>query len=609
MKQLKRLVVLLLLACVTVIQAQETTPAPYPTVQALYLTMRDGVQIAVDVYLPDDLTENQQIPTLIRATRYWRAIQNLDVADFSSEAPAFLEAGYALVMVDARGSGASEGTRTIEWSPDEVADYGEVVEWIIQQPWSNGRVGGYGVSYEGNTAELLTVPNHPAVKAVAPLFSDFDPFSGLAMPGGVFNRGFIEQWAASNDALDRDDICFLLTMAQPDTDCAVMRLFVPGVKSVDDDPDRSRLKQIVAERENYDLLGLLEQVEYRDDSVGGNNEILQEVSPYGLRDQIESSGVPMFVRVGWLDAATADGAISRYQTFSNPQHLIIGPYSHGGGYNTDPFMTDDTAPEPSIEEQYGQLIAFFDYYLKDEGEVPTSEITYYTLNAETWTTTDVFPPTGFEPQVWYFGEENTLSTDTPTSDSGADEYTVDYTATTGDATRWHTQLGGSDVIYPDRAAEDEKLLVYTSDPLTEDTEITGTPVITLYVASTTEDAAFHVYLEDVAPDGRVNYITEGILRGLHRQVETEALPYETLGVYHSLKREDSAPLVPGEVTEISFNLYTTSVLIEEGHSIRVAIAGHDASMFERYPAEATPTFTVEYNRVYASSILLPVMQK
>ena len=99
-----------------------------------------------------------------------------------------------------------------------------------------------------------------------------------------------------------------------------------------------------------------------------------------------------------------------------------------------------------------------------------------------------------------------------------DAYTVDFTATTGRHNRWATNGGAGDVIYGDRAAEDEKLVTYTSAAMVGDVEITGHPIVTLYVSSTEPDGAFIVYLEDVAPDGRVSYITEGQLRALLRRV-------------------------------------------------------------------------------------------
>lgn len=142
--------------------------------------------------------------------------------------------------------------------------------------------------------------------------------------------------------------------------------------------------------------------------------------------------------------------------------------------------------------------------------------------------------------------------------------------------------------------------------MTTDVEITGSPVVTLYVASTESDGAFHVFMEDVTSDGRVTYITEGILRAIHHQISNDESPYVQLGPYHSYLKADAAPLVPGEVTEISFNLYATSVLIKKGHSIRIAIAGHDALVFARYPAEGTPVWTVERSNTYPSHVDLPI---
>ncbi|MBN1665645.1 MAG: CocE/NonD family hydrolase, partial [Anaerolineales bacterium] len=344
---------------------------------------------------------------------------------------------------------------------------------------------------------------------------------------------------------------------------------------------------------------------------GDSGLTIGEVSPYALRAAIESSHTPMYVWIGWLDAGTVDGALSRYLTFSNPQKLVIGPWSHGGAHHTDPFLPPDTPTAPTREEQTQMLVDFFDLYLKEgASETPERSIRYYTLGEGVWKTTQTWPPEGFKPQRWYFGPGGTLSLNAPQDKGDADRYRVDFTASTGGATRWHTQLGGYDVVYPDRAEEDLKLLTYTSAPLETDVEITGSPIITLYVASTTtSDNAFHVYLEDVAPDGRVTYITEGILRAVHRKISDETPPYVQLGPYHSYLRADALPMIPNEVAEISFNLYATSVLIQKGHSIRIALAGHDASVFSRYPAEGTPIWRVQRNQLYPSSILLPVLAR
>jgi hypothetical protein len=207
----------------------------------------------------------------------------------------------------------------------------------------------------------------------------------------------------------------------------------------------------------------------------------------------------------------------------------------------------------------------------------------------------------------YFAEHNTLSTATPSGMSASDSYTVDFTASSGGQNRWATGFGGGDVVYPDRSTEDKKLLTYTSVPLDSDLEITGSPVLTIQVSSTTSDGAIHAYLEDVAPEGRVTYLDEGMLRVLDRgEVDPKILPYEPLGPAHSFLRTDAEPLIPGEPARIRFSLYATSVFLRKGHRIRVALAGADASDFQRYPAVGTATWTVYRNAPRASFVDLPV---
>lgn len=600
-------VVLLVVGVVPAVYAQDsgTDSADYPIRQSLYLTMRDGVRIAVDVRLPVDVREGQVVPTMMRMTRYWRAFEGIP-ADHVFDTW-FVGAGYALVMVDARGSGASEGTRSVEMAPDEVADYGEIIDWIISQSWSNGRVGAYGISYEGVTAELITVNQHPALKAVAPLFSDFDPLYTVVMPGGVLAPGFIRTWSDLVATLDRNDIC-TLDGATDEMQCALIRRMAPGVKRVDDDPDGAMLDAIVENRNNANVFASVAGVNYRDDMYGDSGYSLPDVSPYAKREQIEASGVPMFVWLGWLDAATVSQGLGRFMTFGNPQKVIIGPWDHGAVNDADPFLPADTPVEPDARRQFEMLLNWFDPYLRGEDTEHEHSVTYYTMNAGTWTTTDVWPPAGFDTVTWYFGANGTLVPDAPTDADAADTYEVDFAVTSGERhlNRWATQVDGIDVFYPDRAAEGATRLTYTSAPLESTVEITGTPVVTIHLASTHEDGALHVYLEAVAPDGRVVYLTEGVLRLIHRVSISEPL-YAVFGPYRSMTSADAAPLVPGEMLEVPLGLEPTSVLIPSGWSLRVAIAGADAEMFARYPAEGDPVLTIARSQVYPSHVAVPMV--
>lgn len=604
--------------------AAEYTPGGLLRNQSLYVSMRDGVKLAVDLWLPADLAPDRKVPALLKLTSYWRAVglaettatfrvlSALSMApneDFNKpEADRFSKAGYALVYVDARGTGASYGTRSHPFSETELEDYREIVDWVIAQPWSNGRVGALGSSYEGTAAELLTTRGHPAVKAVAPQFSDFDPWQHLVAPGGVLNEWFIRYWRDGTRMLDANDLKAVAKFKGFEYE--LFKRIVTGVKRVAEDKNGAMLAAAVGMRtDTPDVYTAARQCEFCDDPFGAGPPFAS-FSAYGMRDSIEASNVPMMVWAGWFDAATVLGALSRYMTFRNPQWVVIGPWGHGGKHDANPFLPPDAAAQPTRQTRDAELAAFFDGYLKDPSiAAPSRLIRYYTMGEDKWKTADLWPPPGVSMRRMYFAADRTLSPDPPSDTDASDSYTVDFAATTGDANRWRTQADGADVIYPDRAAQDAKLLTYTSAPLDKDLEITGSPVVTLYASSTATDGAFYAYLEVVGSDNKVTYLTEGMLRAVHRAISDEQPPYAIFGPYHSFKRKDARPLTPGEVVQIAFDLVPTSVLLRQGSRIRIALAGHDASCFARYPASGTPTITVSRSSGLASCVDLPVVAR
>ncbi|HMF55077.1 MAG TPA: CocE/NonD family hydrolase, partial [Pyrinomonadaceae bacterium] len=360
--------------------------------------------------------------------------------------------------------------------------------------------------------------------------------------------------------------------------------------------------------QNVDVNKAALAVTYRDDSPSGLGSI-DNLSVFRYRREIERSGVAIFGWGSWMDAATADTLIRRFVNMSNPQTEIIGAWSHGAGYDADPFHQMDAPLTPGRAEQLMEQLRFFDYYLKGaaNGAKAAHTLTYYTMGEDRWKTTNVWPIQGTKTERWYLAQNNKLSTAAPASSSGEDRYSVDLNATTGGRNRWFTENGGSDVVYADRAAEDRKLLTYTSAPLMADTEITGYPIITLNISSTATDGAFFVYLEDVDEHDHVTYITEGELRALHRKISRDAPPYKMFVPFHSFKRRDGELLVPGQTATLNFGLFPTSVLLKKGHRIRIAIAGSDRPTFARIPAEGNPVITVARNRQHPSFIELPVV--
>ena len=423
------------------------------------------------------------------------------------------------------------------------------------------------------------------------------------MPGGVYNRGFVDAWNAGNQALDANDVCALEDAEG--LGCWWLKLAVPGVKPVDADSEGGLLRDAITGHETLDLADALATVSYRDDPVTGGVSI-GDVSPYSRLEGIEAAGVPMLVRAGWLDAATADGALSRYLTSDMAQELVIGAWNHGGEDDVDPFQPRWTFPTPTFDDQFADLVAFFDRYLDEEPtSVPGKSIRYYTMNEGRWRTTPTWPPPEMATRRWYLGADQSL-TDSPPLAAGEDDYAVDASASSGDTTRWDTNVTGGDVYYPDRAEEDAGLLTYTGAPLEIALRITGTPVVSLHLSSTHADGALHVYLEDVAPDGRVTYLTEGVLRLIHGVSDDAVLPYEHPGPPRTFRRADAEPLTPGEVGRVEMPLYATSVRLEAGHRLRIAIAGHDASTFAGYPEDGAPVLTVVHSPASPSFLKLPV---
>jgi hypothetical protein len=596
-----------------------------------YLIMRDGVRIAVNVCLPADIADVGRLPTIVHQTRYYRAMELrrpmrtlFGGRPFQHIPPnarcrrRFLANGYAWVDVDVRGSGASYGNRVCEWSPDEIRDGAEIVDWIVRQPWSSGIVGAMGTSYNGAAAEFMLVNQHPAVRAIAPRFALFDAYPDIAFPGGIHASWFTRTWGRYNDALDRN--------APEEVAGRWVKLLMTGVQPVQDDHDRSLLAGAIAShRENYDVHEQASSLAFRDDVAPSDpyhHELaipLEPVgtpideagsinlfSPHNYWHDIEASGAAVYSYSGWFDGAYGHSAIKRFLTVPNSgSRLILGPWNHGGGWHIEPLRRHAR----SAFDHDGELLRFFDHHLKkmDTGIVEEPRVHYFTMGEGRWKAADSWPPPADTVRI-YFAADRELTADPPEADTGADEYVVDQSAGTGEHSRWHTQVAiGAAVRYPDRSAQDAKLLTYTSAALNHPLEVTGHPVVTLFVTSTASDGTVFVYLEDVDARGHVAYVTEGQLRVVNRRLDDASCPYRQPVPYRTFKRSDAQPLLPGEVAELTFDLLPTSYLFRPEHRLRIAIGGSDASHFAVLPG-GPPTLAVHRNRLHASHIALPVVR-
>ncbi|HWG71172.1 MAG TPA: CocE/NonD family hydrolase [Steroidobacteraceae bacterium] len=572
--------------------------------------MPDGTRLAADLWLPSTRGPDTRLPTVVNFTRYWRARAfEPRQRDSNPAIEAFTAAGYAAVVVDARGSGASFGSRKTELSTCETRDFRFVVDWIARQPWSNGRVASYGVSYSGNTAENAAIDPSPALVAAVAQFTDFDPYASILFPGGLRNAFISGVWGNGVRDLDADQV--------PQGEWRSGSKSGPrllGVQPVDEDSDGRQLKLAVSQHsQNRDVTAWLLNAEFREDlglAAALSDECDQMVAPYRFLRDPDRRRIPTFHWGSWMDAGTAAGVLARFVGAPGDGDYLIGAWSHGAEFDADVLGPDDAPVSPSVEQQFHQVIAFFAPYLKQSTTPGRHQpvLTYYTMGERRWKRTQHWPPAGSATQVWYLSARHSLAREPPKEARAVDTYRVDFSVGTGRHSRWATQIGGPDVFYGDRRVADQRLLTYTGAPLPRDTEITGHPRVTLQVASTHRDGAIIVYLEAVAPDGVVRMITEGELRLIHRRVSSDTPPYPTFGPYHSFKRQDALPMVPNEVAEIDITMLPTSVRVPKGYALRLAIAGHDKDAFHRYPSSGFPTLRVHRSRAHASSLMLPIVE-
>ena len=574
-------------------------PEPGYTTASWYVPMRDGVRLAIDVHRPASRGATDRLPTLLELTRYRRAV--LDAKTGQPRPPLrpvdleFIAHGYTLVKVDVRGSGASFGTRPVEYGPQEVQDGYDVVDWVVKQPWSDGNVGAFGTSYTGTTAELIAVVNHPAVKAVIPGWSDFDSYPSPMRPYGLIASRLMKDWSDLVGAMDRNDGAVLGATVKP----------------VDEDQDGALLKQAIAEHaKNPNVFATMASGEFRDDVLAPPNVTWEWIGTLHYKKQIERSKVPMLAFVSWLDAGTADGTLFRFRHFSNTQKVLVMAGMHGGVGHASPYVVSDKPlpPRPTQAEQFTMRRKFFDRYLKGERNDVDSwpGMRFFNLGEEAFHDTDVWPPKGTTNQIWHLSRGGGIESDPKAVTAGADSYLVDPTVSTGKFNRWMAQLGEPIVGLDNRGEVDARMLGYTSEPLGADLQIAGHPVVTLRLSSNQTDGAVLVYLEDVGPDGRSRYLTEGGLRLIHRKIVPN--PYADTDVpYHSFARRDAKPMTVGKAEDVTFQLWPIAALIKQGHRIRIAIAGADQDIFDPIPADGNATITIETGGTAGSRLTLPVV--
>lgn len=576
-----------------------------------YVAMPDGCRLAVDVYLPQ-LPEGSAapgpFPTITIFTPYYRRFALADASRGDEVTPGsfryrdlFVPAGYALVVIDVRGTGASFGTRDSFRSPRERDDCKAIADWIVAQSWSDGVIGATGVSYLGAASDFLASTGHKAVKAIAPLFAVWDTYSDHYYPGGVLLKELARVYDDLMIAMDHDRRDLLKNIsyyANPN---------FAGPQPVDEDEDGSLCRAAIAEHiGNFHMPDFITEFKFKGDALPYDPSFTSACfSPYGYCEGIDPD-VAVYSVSGWMDGAGyANGSISRFLTLPNQKrHLLLGPWDHGARIDCSPWR-------PKVEPDFpivGEVLRFFDEYLMgcDTGLRQEAPIHYYTMHEEAWQAAAAWPPVETE-ETLFLGPAGMLSPQAGVE--GRDAYQVDFSKGTGGQTRYERIAAiDSRDYYIDWQGRDDAMLSYTSEPIARDWQVSGHVLADLQVASSEPDAAIFVYLSEVEADGTVRYVTEGLLRALHRKVSDCTPVHRTTWPYRSFTRGDAAPMPIGEPQRLYFALLPTSWTFKAGSRIRLSIAGADADHCGQVPHGRPPLLTVYRGSALASSIRLPVKQ-
>lgn len=604
-----------------------------PDKQSVYVPMEDSVLLAADVLLPTAERGDKVFPAVLMFTPYnrsyfiprmgpfkhlistltgngWGPIYDMRKFDFVER---LLAHGYVVVVADMRGTGASFGSQ-MPLMPQIGRDGKSLVDWMAAQPWSDGQIGMMGPSYMA-WAQFMTAAQAPeALKCIMPEVIGMEMFTAGNRPGGIAAQRWLRTYSERLQGYNQNAY-------------DLRRFILPATPVVDEDGDG----QLTDERPELDSLSLAQgRPVYRDRSPRSQHlyfsatrahldnvpvaHFLQDSAqyfdsqgpaPYDTLSYAQSnpayylpalaaSGIPIYHVGGWFDGFTK-GSCRLYASLaaSNPSKLLMAPRVHfpriPKGYRK--FFDYEGQ---YVEQLSTEQLRFFDHHLKgiQNGIMEEPPVHLYVMN-EGWRSEAGWPLAREERQKLFFQAGNGLGHQKP-SREGVDTFSVDFRHSSSYGkkliNRWLMYtLGPKQVM--DRSLLDLRCQTYETPPLEEALEITGHPVVNLWLSADQAQADVFVYLCDVDEQGRSRYITEGQLRaGWHRLQD----PLEQSGgrarllpelPWHGYQRHqwDEAPLAQGRLIELRFDLQPTSWKLAKGHRLRIAIAGADRVNFELNP--------------------------
>ncbi|KAJ1614669.1 alpha beta hydrolase [Cryptosporidium canis] len=420
-----------------------------PLFYSEYITMDDGVKIAVDVYLPRIRFGFKTLPTVVDITRYnrrmdvhwpftlfslWGEPKSTSMNIWSWQiTQTFIPNYYAVVVVDTRGTGASTGHRVVDFSENEVNDFRQIINWIKNQPWSNGKVGVGGISYDGMAAiKTAALPGNSAsennssfrsernlVDAVFALSSPMNVIKELIEPGGLICKPLVEDYYSITYSFEQYGsplLHFLKTATYYPFKLVVAFLLVIGNVSPVQGYSSIKKQAMEMHQKNWDMSKTVKKYKYLDEQVELDDGSLIFAEKLGNTEDVAvilgNKGVNVYLTSGYCDSANSRGVIQFYDALvesaskayeqylleaentvakEKPIYkLVLGPWTHSGRASCSPFGKSISCFEPAL---YYDLVRFMDCALKGIcWENQDKNIHFFQVGEEKWYTTDKFPP-------------------------------------------------------------------------------------------------------------------------------------------------------------------------------------------------------------------------
>ncbi|MBI3853644.1 MAG: CocE/NonD family hydrolase [Verrucomicrobia bacterium] len=564
---------LLLCVFLAVSVLAENDQPPFIFEADVKVPMRDGVQLAANVFRPKG---DGPWPVILIRTPYGKGDEKWPGAkDVAAK-------GYVTVVQDCRGRGKSEGI----WEPflHEGQDGFDTQEWVGKQSWCDGNVGTSSASYAGWT-QWASAPNSSKyLKAMVPMVPFGNTYEDLAYSGGAVMLGLLMGWGEA----------------------------VGGVAL-----DSNKLQQA------YNYLPLRTFGDQFEKKIPYLNEWVQHATydaywkQRGIDYRYAEITVPTLNVGGWydifskatLDLTTGVRTKSRSPQARTNQFVIMGPWGHGVGVRKTGELDFGADAELKI---FSRQFDWYEYWLKGRERKIHDWPPYYlfVMGENRWHSENEWPlkRTRFTP--YYLrssGHANSLKGDgslntTQPGTEPKDGFTYDGdnpVATVGGNNIVGATAGPCDQT---KLEEREDVLVYSTAPLEQEVEVTGPVKLILWAASSARDTDFTGKLVDVHPDGKAYNLCEGILRARYRNGP-----------------DKPALLEPGQTQRFEIDLWVTSNLFKRGHRIRLEVSSSNYPRFDRNPNSGNPIGsdtemltakqTILHDREHASHLLLPVIPR